>query len=415
MDRVNNGAGLRETHAMTDTVAATDIASVDQPHLGFMLLALLGEHLGVDVWVEGEESFTIASRKGHLWLCNSNFGSRNLRGVTGDEMVHSLFRIQLGYWRQHTKSITSQENDVLGVATDSWELNVSDMLKRIANTRVGREADVVVVDGALITLCIEVASVFNNSAKFDGVENIRLSSSRETISLGVASAFDVENVFVGPNVLIVTNKQTFRVRGKSGLTSSGETKEDRSVTFGSDVCRTMHAKSSAFWHVVMHDSKYTLLHLTSVRGTEDDKLLGCEVNSYASLVCDVLDILISDELSCVENCEVRAIVGKVLLECLKICSDEHLFHEECMIRSARYDTSLNPVFLVPASVSINDKELNFKGKKSIEIKRARAQGTYSLTQVHEVDSSLLVSVVALRAALDVDGTPVDGLRQADQS
>ena len=86
-----------------------------------------------------------------------------------------------------------------------------------------------------------------------------------------------------------------------------------------------------------------------------------------------------------------------------------------MIRSARYDTSLNPVFLVPASVSINDKELNFKGKKSIEIKRARAQGTYSLTQVHEVDSSLLVSVVALRAALDVDGTPVDGLRQADQS
>ena len=229
------------------------------------------------------------------------------------------------------------------------------MLKRIANTRVGREADVVVVDGALITLCIEVASVFNNSAKFDGVENIRLSSSRETISLGVASAFDVENVFVGPNVLIVTNKQTFRVRGKSGLTSSGETKEDRSVTFGSDVCRTMHAKSSAFWHVVMHDSKYTLLHLTSVRGTEDDKLLGCEVNSYASLVCDVLDILISDELSCVENCEVRAIVGKVLLECLKICSDEHLFHEECMIRSARDDTSLNPVFLVPASVSINDK------------------------------------------------------------
>jgi len=150
------------------------------------------------------------------------------------------------------------------VATDSWELNVSDVLKRIANTRVGREADVVVVDGALIALCIEVASVFNNSAKFDGVENIRLSSSRETISLGVASAFDVENVFVGPNVLIVTNKQTFRIRGKSGLTSSGETKEDRSVTFGSDVCRTMHAKSSAFWHVVMHDSKYTLLHLTSV-------------------------------------------------------------------------------------------------------------------------------------------------------
>jgi len=160
------------------------------------------------------------------------------------------------------------------VTTDGWELNVPDVLKRITNTGVGCEADVVVVDSTLIALCLEVASVLNNSAEFDGVKNVRLPSSREAVSLGVASAFNVKNVFVGPNMLIVTNKQAFWVRGKSGFASSRETKKDCGVTFGSDVGRAMHAESSAFWHVIMHDSEYSLLHFTSVGGAEDHKLLG---------------------------------------------------------------------------------------------------------------------------------------------
>jgi len=40
----------------------------------------------------------------------------------------------------------------------------------------------------------------------------------------------------------------------------------------------------------------------------------------------------------------------------------------------------------------------------------RAQTTYSITEVHEVDGSLLVGVVALSGALDVDRAPVDGLK-----
>lgn len=75
MDGVDDGAGLRETHAMTDTVAATDIASVNQPHFCFVLLALFGEHLGVDVGVKGKESFTIAGGESHLWFSDSYFCS----------------------------------------------------------------------------------------------------------------------------------------------------------------------------------------------------------------------------------------------------------------------------------------------------------------------------------------------------
>jgi len=58
-----------------------------------------------------------------------------------------------------------------------------------------------------------------------------------------------------------------------------------------------------------------------------------------------------------------------------------------MVGPARNNTSLDSVFFVPACVSVNDKD--------------------SLTQVQEVDSSLLVGSVALDGAGNVDISPVD--------
>ena len=53
MDGVNDSAGLRKTHAMADAISATNPTGVDKPDLGAVLLALLGEHLSVDVGMEG--------------------------------------------------------------------------------------------------------------------------------------------------------------------------------------------------------------------------------------------------------------------------------------------------------------------------------------------------------------------------
>ena len=61
MDGVNNSSGLCKTHAMADAISATNPTGVDKPDLGAVLLALLGEHLSVDVGMEGKEGLTITS------------------------------------------------------------------------------------------------------------------------------------------------------------------------------------------------------------------------------------------------------------------------------------------------------------------------------------------------------------------
>ena len=135
-------------------------------------------------------------------------------------MVHGLLWVKLGDGRQDTVGVTCQEDDVLGMATNGRDLHVTDMLKGIAHTSVRGETDIVVVDDTLLALFLEVASVLNNSAKLDGIENIGLLGARETISLGIAATLDVEDVLVGPHMLVVTDKQTLGVGGKSGLTSA---------------------------------------------------------------------------------------------------------------------------------------------------------------------------------------------------
>jgi len=170
-----------------------------------MLPALLGEHLGVDVGVKGKESLSIAGRESHLGLIDADFGSSHLGGVARDEVVHGLLRVQLGHGGQHTVGVASQEDDVLGVTADGWDLDVPDMLKRVANTGVLREAKVLVVDDTLFSLSALVHGVLNDSAELDGIENIGLLGARETIGLGITATFNVEDVLICPNMLIITD------------------------------------------------------------------------------------------------------------------------------------------------------------------------------------------------------------------
>ena len=135
-------------------------------------------------------------------------------------MVHGLLWVKLGDGRQDTVSVTSQEDDVLRMATNGGDLNITDVLEGIAHTSVRGEADIVVINDTLSALFLVVASVLNDSAKLDGIENIGLLSARETIGLGVAATLDVEDVLVSPNMLVITDKQTFGVGGQSSLTSA---------------------------------------------------------------------------------------------------------------------------------------------------------------------------------------------------
>ena len=211
MDRVDDCARLRQTHSVADAVTTTDPTGVDQPDLSLELLALFGKHLCVDVWVEGKESLAIASREGHLRLSDTDLSSSDLGGVSTDKVVHGLLWVELGDGGQHTEGIASEENDVLGMATDGWKLHVADVLKRVAHTSVGRQADVVIVDFALVALLVVVDGVLYDGAELDSIIDIGLLGTGETIGLGVAATLDVKDVVVSPNVLVITDEQALGV------------------------------------------------------------------------------------------------------------------------------------------------------------------------------------------------------------
>jgi len=279
MDGVDDGSRLGQGHAMADTVTATHPAGVDQPDLSLVLLTLLSEHLSVDVGMQGQESFSEAGGESHLRLGDADLSSSDLGGVARNEMVHSLLRVQLRDGGHDTEGIASEEDDVLGVTTNSWKLNITDVLERVAHTSVRGEADVVVVNDSCLAFSLMVTSVLNDCAKFNSVKNIGLSCTRKTVGFGVTATLNVEHILVGPDVLIVTNQQALRVRRKSRLACARETEKDGGVTIRTNVGRAMHAESSTLGHIVVHDAEDTLLHLACIGSAKNDELFGGEVDA----------------------------------------------------------------------------------------------------------------------------------------
>lgn len=205
MDGVDDGSRLSKTHTAADSVATTDPASVDKPDLGLVLSTHLSKHLSVDIRVQGKESFSIASRERRLRFLDSYFSTCNLRSEATDEMVHSLLRVKLRHWGKNSESVSCQENDVLRVTADGWQLHIPDVLQRVAHTGVGSQADIIVVDCAWLGLVVVVSGVLYDSAELDSVINIGFLLSGKTVSFSVATALDVKDIMVSPHVLVITD------------------------------------------------------------------------------------------------------------------------------------------------------------------------------------------------------------------
>ena len=100
------------------------------------------------------------------------------------------------------------------MTSNSGNLNVLDMLKRVAYTGVRGKRGIVIVDETSSIFIGMVLNVFNKSTESDSVKNIGLFLTSEAITFCVASAFDVEYTGISPDVLIITNEEAFRVRGE---------------------------------------------------------------------------------------------------------------------------------------------------------------------------------------------------------
>ena len=59
----------------------------------------------------GQEGRAKTRRKCGLWLHDPRLCARNFGGVSGQEMILPAL-VQTGKWRQHSKSIACQEEDV---------------------------------------------------------------------------------------------------------------------------------------------------------------------------------------------------------------------------------------------------------------------------------------------------------------
>mmetsp|Transcript_67787 Transcript_67787/g.78764 ORF Transcript_67787/g.78764 Transcript_67787/m.78764 type:complete len:216 (+) Transcript_67787:154-801(+) len=126
MDSIDDCSCDFKVHSLSDAVFTTTPASVDQPSMGSVLLHFISKHLSIDNRMKRQEGFSEASREGHLWLFNADFGTSNFSGVSGDEMIHGLFVGQFRHWRKDTEGIAGKEDDILWMTTISWNLGTRD-------------------------------------------------------------------------------------------------------------------------------------------------------------------------------------------------------------------------------------------------------------------------------------------------
>ena len=182
--------------------------------------------------MELQECLTEASGEGRCRLCDSALCTSKLCCETGQEVVLCLLRSQDGYRRKYTECICGEEDHVLSCRTCGDRANdIFNMVDRIGYTGVLGYALVSEVDHTVFIKCY----VLEKSIALDRVVDIRLGFFIKVDNFSVAAALEVEYSVVVPAVLVITDQETLRICGKSCLTCSGKSEEDRCV-FAFHIC-----------------------------------------------------------------------------------------------------------------------------------------------------------------------------------
>src|SRR5579862_1739892 len=83
-----------------------------------------------------DEGPTEAGRERCRGIFHANFSAGNLGGISADEVIHRLCRIQRTHWWQNSESVRSQEDDVGGMIGYARNLRVLNKLDRVGATSV---------------------------------------------------------------------------------------------------------------------------------------------------------------------------------------------------------------------------------------------------------------------------------------
>lgn len=148
MDGIQDSTSVLEGTALTALGDGTsDPTGVDEPCIGLVVGNLVRQHLGVTSGMQNEERLAKASGESGFRFRDALFRTGHLGGVAGDEVVHDLVAVELGDGGEDTAGITSQEDDVFGVAVrDTGDLGVGDKVDGVGTAGVLRQSRVVVID-----------------------------------------------------------------------------------------------------------------------------------------------------------------------------------------------------------------------------------------------------------------------------
>mmetsp|Transcript_83650 Transcript_83650/g.269599 ORF Transcript_83650/g.269599 Transcript_83650/m.269599 type:complete len:474 (+) Transcript_83650:729-2150(+) len=322
---------------------------------------LCRQHVRIDGRVPDEEGRPEASGECGLRLLHTLLGSGDLGGVARDEMVHNLVGCQLRDRGQDAEGIASEQNDLLRVMLHlGRDPGVRDILKRVRHARVLGNARVVVVHMA----CAVVEHhILKNGTEANRVVNFRLLVMREADGLRVAAALDVEDALRVPHVLVVADEVPLGVGTQGRLACSAEAEEDGDVVVLPDVRRGVQ-RQGAFRgrkvalghqrHQVVHDSEYTLLHLTRILRAEDHHLSALEGDGNRGRRGHALSLAVAWEHTGVEDHEGLHLARLEVCELLLSGRHQHVLHEERMVGTGGDHADRYSVVLVPTAIAVHD-------------------------------------------------------------
>mmetsp|Transcript_42738 Transcript_42738/g.50072 ORF Transcript_42738/g.50072 Transcript_42738/m.50072 type:complete len:201 (-) Transcript_42738:297-899(-) len=177
-----------------------------------------------------------------------------------------------------------------------------------------------------------------------------------------------------------------RVCRQRGLARARQAKQHRDVAFLALVGAGVHGEDAPLRHVVVHDAEQAFLHLAGVLRAEDCHFAFLQVDGHAGLVRHRVVVRVGRKLTAVDDEEVR-LLGKGLVDLGRRRPDEHLLHEQGVVRPVADHSDCEPVHRVPGCEPVDHE--------------------HALGRVQVVDRSGPVDVVAEWRDGHVDVAPPD--------
>lgn len=91
------------------------------------------------------------------------------------------------------------------MSANSWDLAIGDVLERVAAPCVFSDRHIVIVDDSGSG---DELYIFEDGSEPNGIVDLRFLLRAEVDAFGITASLDVEDPFVGPDMLVVSDQKT---------------------------------------------------------------------------------------------------------------------------------------------------------------------------------------------------------------